>query len=147
MKNYEHDPKYWTQFDEDINNLPIDKIVISSNKNDTARIKTLLWNAVDCERLKCGIAFDWYSVYQFLCENANVRLITKETNSIDEIFNIIHNTEEIDNLCIIECKNGCLPAEEDFDKLSCLYEKYGTIYATVNNSNIKHSYRINFLFK
>lgn len=147
MKNYKSDKKYWIQFDEDIHNLPINNIILLSSPDETNRIKELLWDSVDNERLKVGIAFSYYDIYQFLSKDYYAYLILKDMDSLDDIINIVHNSEDVDNLCIIECRDDFIPIKKEFKKLDSLYTNFGTIFSTVKNTEIKSKYRINFLYK
>lgn len=146
MKDFEKDPNYWIQFDQDIKDLPVDNILLD-NEEDTIRIKELFWNALDIELNKAGISFDWYDVYQFLENGTNLSLNTLETNNLEEIKTIVHDSDNINNLCIIECKGCFLPSNEDMERMGNLYKDFRVIYATTINNDIQKKYRINFLYK
>lgn len=144
MKGFKKDPNYWMQFDQDIQGLPIDNIVLN-NKQETNRIKELLWNAIDDERCKAGILFSWYDVFQFLEHGKDLQLKTLETDNLEEVRKILHDSENVDNLCVIECRDAFIPSFDDMEYIGNLYQDFGTIFATVLNKDIQKKFKINFL--
>lgn len=77
MKDFKNDPNYLIQYDQDIKNLPIDNILLE-NEEETTRIKEHLWNAIDNDRKKVGVTFDWYDIYQFLENGGKLSIKTCE---------------------------------------------------------------------
>lgn len=146
MKDYKNDPYYWIQFDQDIENLPINSILLD-NEEETIRIKKLLWDAVDNERYRAGILFGWYDVFQFLEHGKDLQLKTLETDNLEEVRKILHDSENVDNLCVIECRDAFIPSADDMEYIGNLYQDFGTIYATVLNKDIQKKFKINFIYQ
>ncbi len=146
MKDYKNDPYYWIQFDQDIENLPIDSILLD-NEEETIRIKELLWDAIDDERQKVGISFLWYDVHQFLENRKKLSVKILETDNLEEVRNILHDSENVDNLCVIECRDSFIPSDDDMKNICNLYQDFCTIYATVLNKDIQKKFKINFIYQ
>ena len=146
MRDYRNDPNYWIQFDMDIKDLPVDNILLD-NEEDTIRIRELFWNALDIERKLSAMPLDWYEANQFLENGTRLSLKTLDTDKLEELRTIIHDSDGIDNLCIIECRDYFLPPDEEFENVGNPCQEYGTYCATVTNNNIQKKYRINFLYK
>lgn len=58
---------------------------------------------------------------------------------------ILHDSENVDNLCVIECRDTFIPPFDDMEYIGNLYQDFGTIFATVLNKDIQKKFKINFL--
>lgn len=74
-----------------------------------------------------------------------MQLKTLETDNLEEVRKILHDSENVDNLCVIKCRDAFIPSVDDMEYIGNLYQDFGTIYATVANDKIQRKYKINFL--
>ena len=150
-EDYEKDPKYWTQFDETIDSLHIEKVVLANHKTEENRIKDLLLDAVG--RIHDGlwesgnalIQFSWYQVYHFLKFGYLIKLEYFETNSTEELLQKCNNKnyDGDTNLCILEYKENGDEALSVTQELFKLTKSVGVVY----NEKLNTQYRFNYLFR
>lgn len=150
-EDYEKDPRYWTQFDETIDSLHIEKVVLANHKTEENRIKDLLLDAAGriheglWESGNALIQFSWYHVYHFLKFGYLIKLEYFETNSTEELLQKCNNKnyDGDTNLCILEYKENADEALSVTQELGKLTNFIGV----VNNEKLNTQYRFNYLFR
>ena len=134
------DPKYWTQFDETIESLHIEKLVLLNCKTEEERIKNLISTAVT---KNAYVAFMWYDVYHFFKTGYSAQLEIFETDSFEILLKQSKNYNGETNLCILEIKDININNITAFEKII----KQVGLLAIVVNPELLHKYRFNFLYK
>lgn len=154
-EDYEKDPKYWTQFDETIDSLHIEKVVLANHKTEENRIKDLLLDAAgriheglwegpwECNNAL--IQFSWYQVYHFFKFGYLIKLEYFETNSTEELLQKCNNKnyDGDTNLCILEYKENADEALSVTQELFKLTKSVGVVH----NEKLTTQYRFNYLFR
>ena len=140
-EDYKTDPRYWTQFDESVETLHIEKLVLPDNKEEEERVKSLLKKTVD--RDSALICYMWYDVYHFLKTGYEVNIKTFKTNNFDELMANCTNLDSNQNLSIFEFKE-C--NDNSFKQAELLMKQVGLIAVVVNN-NLDKQYRLNYIYK
>lgn len=148
IEDAKNDTKYWTQFDEPLESLPIKQLVLANNQAEEPRIKNLLYDALGQQRddgwgSNGLVCFMWYDVYHFFKTGCVAKLCTREADDFADVINAYQNRDCNVSLCILEIRGSELFSKHQFETL---HATVGLV-AVVVNEQLSKQYRYNYIFK
>jgi len=128
-------------FDESVEVLNIEKLVLLNSKREEGRIKLLIKKSVDAKSVLIG--FMLYDVQHFFETGYEVNLKTFSTNDFAKLIENCNDLDRNKNLCIFEFKEV---NDSSIKQAEQLLMKIGLV-AVVVNENLDKQYQLNCLYK